>query len=339
MTVSGPSGEAREPVSSTATAADEHPAGPPDASRPAGAPRLSVVVTVVDGGATLRNCLAALAGQEEPPTLEVLVPYDDSIAWVADLKTDFPDFRFVSMGVVATERPAATPAGQHELFDRRRAAGLAVAGGELLAILEDRGVPDRDWAANVDRLHRELPHAVIGGPVECGVDSSLAWAVYFCDFSRYQLPFRAGPRPYVTDVNICYKGAALRGVRELWEGRYHETTVNWHLTGAGETLYLSTDFVVRQMRVDLRLSRVLHERYDWGRLFACTRARELGAGRRVLFAFLSPMLPVVLLVRHTRTQARKRVNFRRFVRVAPLVAVLLATWSAGELVGYITGRA
>jgi hypothetical protein len=295
-------------------------------------------LTVVDGESATRACLAALASQEGAPSLEVLVPFDDSIPWVAGLAAEFPDVRYVQMGAIETERPPTTPAGQHELFDRRRAAGLALATGELIAILEDRGIPDRDWAASADRLHRELPHAVIGGAVECGVDSGLAWAIYFCDFSRYQLPFDPGPRPYVTDVNICYKGDALRRVRSLWENRYHETTVNWHLTRSGETLYLATDCVVRQMRVDLDMSRVLQERYDWGRLFAYTRAKELGAARRLLYAAMSPLLPVVLFARHGRAQAKKRVHFGRFLRVAPLVAVLLATWSAGELIGYATGR-
>ena len=50
------------------------------------------------------------------------------------------------------------------------------------------------------------------------------------------------------------------------------------------------------------------------------------------------VLPVVLLVRHTRMQAAKRVRLAKFLRVSPLVALLLAAWSWGELLGYVTGR-
>jgi hypothetical protein len=43
-------------------------------------------------------------------------------------------------------------------------------------------------------------------------------------------------------------------------------------------------------------------------------------------------------LRHTRIQAQKRVRFWTYLRVLPLVALLLAAWSAGELAGYVTGR-
>jgi hypothetical protein len=298
---------------------------------------LSVVVTVVDGGDTLRRCLTALTNQESPPALQVIVPFDASISYVGDLLKAYPGVEGPTLGVVETERPLESPAGQHELFDRRRALGLAAATGSIVCILEDRGIPDPDWARSVERLHA-LPHGVIGGAVECGIDRLLNWAVYFCDFSRYQLPLAAGPREYVTDVNISYKREALERTRHLWEGRYHETTVNWALRREGEVLFLSPEFVVRQHREDLRLGTVLHERLDWGRLFAYTRARECTTARRLVYALLAPVLPVVLLLRHGRAQASKRVRFTTFLKSAPLVFLLLVVWSLGELQGYLTGR-
>jgi hypothetical protein len=188
--------------------------------------RLSVVVTIVDGAPALTDCLEALARQELAPPVEVIVPYDDSVSGIGEVRDRFGSVRFLPMGRIETSRPPESPAGQHELYDRRRSAGLLAATGEVVCILEDRGVPDPDWAAEVARLHEDLPHAVIGGAVECGVDAALNWAVYFCDFGRYQLPLEAGRRPYVTDVNISYKRKALESVRELWRDRYHETTVH-----------------------------------------------------------------------------------------------------------------
>ena len=269
--------------------------------------------------------------------MQVIIPFDDSISDVGGMAGEYPDFEFLPLGPIPTEKPLRTPAGQHELFDRRRSAGLAAARGELIGILEDRGVPDPEWAARVDALHA-LPHAVIGGAVECGVDRTLNWAVYFCDFGRYQLPFEAGPRPYVTDVNISYKREALEKTSELWHERYHETTVNWALTRAGDTLFLTPDLVVRYRRENLRLGTVLHERLDWGRLFAYTRVRECSRGKRVAYACLAPLLPVLLFLRNTRIQAQKRVRFARFLKASPLVALLMATWSLGEFLGYLSGR-
>lgn len=299
---------------------------------------LSVVVTVVDGGETLVRCLAALARQENVPTLEVIIPYDESVKGMAPIVARFPAFHFLPIGLVETRRPIDGPAGQHELFDRRRSAGLSRARGDIVAIVEDRGVPRPDWAARLVAMHHELPHAVIGGGVENGRDRTLNWAVYFCDFGRYQLPYAPGPREYVTDVNIGYKRKALDQTRELWKERYHETTVHWALIRSGETLYLSDRFAVDQMRDDLSLGRLVSERVGWGRLFAYTRAREIGGGKRMVLAAMAPVLPLLLFFRLARHQMAKKRTVGKFVAASPAVLLLLAMWSLGEMIGYLTGK-
>lgn len=298
---------------------------------------LSVVVTVVDGARAVERCLQALAAQEDPPALDVVVPYDETARGVGELAGRFPSVRFLPLGPLETARPVSTPAGQHELFDRRRAAGLAAVRGELVAILEDRGVPRVDWARTAVGLHA-LPYGVIGGAIQNGRDRLLNWAVYFCDFSRYQLPFEPGVRSYVSDVNICYKRAAVDATRSLWADRYHETTVHWELARLGETLFLAPSMVVDQMREGLALPSLVRERFDWGRLFAYTRAREVSRSRRLTLAVLSPLLPAVLFVRHAMNQVHKRAALGSFLVASPLVFLLLLSWSAGEMVGYLTGE-
>lgn len=300
--------------------------------------RLSVVVTVVDAGAALERCLAALAEQRDAPDLEVIIPFDDTLDGVGALAHRYPAMRFLSLGAVETQRPCSSAAGQHELFDRRRSAGLGVATGELIAIVEDRGVPNADWAATFMRLHAELPHAVIGGGVAPGRHTVLHRAVFACDFARYQPPFEAGPREYVTDVNICYKRRAIDQTRALWQHRYHETTVHWALLRAGETLFLHPDPLVIAIRDDLSLRRLWRERIDWGRLFAYTRARESSSRERLFRALLAPLLPAVLLWRILAHTARKQLPLLPALAAAPATLLLLVAWSAGEMAGYVTGR-
>lgn len=300
--------------------------------------RLSVVVTIVDAGDALERCLVALAAQQEAPDLEVVVPWDTSVPNVSALAARFPSVRFLPMGQPATTRPASSAAGQHELFDRRRSAGLAAATGDIVAILEDRGVPRDGWARTMGDIHERLPHAAVGGAIENGRDSLLHWAVYFCDFGRYQRPFEAGSRRWVSDVNVGYKRRALDQTRTLWRDRYHETTVHWALQRAGETLYLTPDLVVDQMRGRLRLGSVIRERFAWGRLFAYTRARETAFPKRMALAFLAPLLPALLLARHARLQVAKRVTCGTFLKASPLVCVLLVAWSLGEALGYMTAE-
>ena len=90
--------------------------------------RLSVVVTIVDGERALRECLAALDHQVDPPELDVVVPYDDTVAWAREVAHDHPTVRFVDLGAVSTEKSATGPAGQHELFDLRRSRSSIVSG-------------------------------------------------------------------------------------------------------------------------------------------------------------------------------------------------------------------
>jgi hypothetical protein len=301
--------------------------------------RLSVVVTIVDGGDALERCLAALAAQDDPPNLEIIVPWDDSVAAVAALAGRHGKCRFLPLGTIITEHPRTSAAGRHELYDRRRAAGLAAATGEIVGVLEDRGVPRRDWARTMVALHERLPHAAIGGAIENGRRSLALWAVYFCDFGRFQRPFEAGPRQWVSDINIGYKRRALDLTRDLWRDRYHETTVHWALQRAGETLYLSPDLIVEQMRVPSPFGALIAERVAWGRLFAHTRVRNSGLEERLWRTLLTPLLPVALFARLTRLQFAKRVTLGTFLKAAPAVLVLLIAWSLGEGIGYVTGKA
>ncbi|MFZ5622802.1 MAG: hypothetical protein ACOY71_00045 [Gemmatimonadota bacterium] len=300
-------------------------------------PALSVVVTIVDGGTALERCLAALAAQEGAGALEVLVPWDATFD-PGDLPRRFPAVTFLALGPLTTRRPSSTPAGQHELFDRRRSAGLAAARGALVAIVEDRSVPRRDWAATAIALHARLPHGVIGGAIENAVDAPLNWAVYFCDFGRYQPPFAGGPRAWVSDVNVCYKRKALEQTRSVWAERYHETAVHWALRRAGEVLWLAPEMVVAQHRDGLALGALLRERVAWGRLFGFTRARGTGLLARLGYLAMTPVLPLILFGRLLRLQLPRPATLGRFLCVSPVVLLLLAAWCAGEALGYATGE-
>jgi hypothetical protein len=302
------------------------------------APEMSVVLTVVDGGPTLTRCLEALTTQAGAPALEVIVPWDESVPEVGPLAARFPGVRFPTLGRVETRHPTSTPGGQHELYDRRRAAGLAQASAPLVAILEDRGIPRPDWAERMLALHRSRRVAAVGGAVENGQTTLSSWAAYFCDFTRYQPPFVAGPRPYITDVNICYRREALEATRDLWQDRYHETVVHWALLNAGEVLWLSPEPIVDQQRTGLRPSAMFRERRDWGRLFAYTRVRELSPAKRLALILGTPVLPLVLFARHAVARLGKRRQWAEFVAASPLVLMLLAAWSWGELSGYLTRR-
>ena len=298
---------------------------------------MSVVVTIVDGGSVLEETLDVLGTQQGGHALEILVPYDHLSGEAAALKDSYPDIQLIDLGRV---NGGATPRNDletHALLDIRRAEGLKRATGDLVALVEDRGVPAPDWADAFIRLHARHKEGVLGGPVENGTDRLRNWAVFVCDYGRYQSPLDNPDPEYISDVNICFKRDAILSVRHLWEDGYQEAQVNWALKRQGAGLRLCDDPRVHQKRSLRGIGALLLERFHWARLYGQIRQRETSAAKGVVLALASPLLPFVLMSRHLKNQFAKRRNIGRVLLASPLIFLLLVFWSVGEATGTIEG--
>jgi hypothetical protein len=303
-------------------------------------PALSVVVTVVSDTSEapdtlhLEKCLEAFQRQVDPPPMEVLVTCNGRLSGIEQLRQRFPQVNFLAVDKLRTARSG--PSREHH--DELRGMGIRASRAPLIALIEDVGVPDPHWAAQLVKEHA-ASYAAVGGAMENGIDRSLNWAVYFGDFGRYQNPVPRGPSAFVSDANVCYKRAALERVADAWPDSYNEARVHGALASRGEVLALSPDVVVRQHRLNLRLGPVLVERYVWGRSFAATRVATAAVSKRAALAALTPLLPGVLFLRQARKVVESKRNRGAFVRSAPATMLLTLAWSYGEFVGYVTGRA
>lgn len=299
-------------------------------------PTLSIVIAIIAGGRQpLESCLEALEAGALAVGVECIVPYDNRLEGLAHLAGRFSWVDFVD----ARSDIDATSYGDagREHHDILRALGLRRARGKLIAMLEDHGPPAPGWCEAVLDVHKQ-PFAAVGGAVENGVDRLLNWAVYYCDFGRYQNPVPGGPTEFLSDSNVAYKREALASVKDLWFDSFHETFVNWELAKRGEALRLDPRLVVHQTRKTLRLIPALRERYVWGRSFAATRASESTLIRRVVRAALSFLLPAVLTWRVVSRGLRRGRHLDRLLLATPLILLLETVWSFGEIIGYITGR-
>ncbi|MFX0194703.1 MAG: glycosyltransferase [Candidatus Hodarchaeota archaeon] len=296
-------------------------------------PELSVVVAVVSDARHLERCLTALSQQVAAPAIEIIVPYDYRDDDILLLESRFPKVQFYRVNSLPGPMRQC-----HEHLDKIRAIGLRVSRGEIIALLEDHDRPDKYWAMHVMEAHKG-PYAAVGGAVENEIDRLVNWAVYFCDFSRYQNPVKSGPSRYLTDVNISYKRQALNSIREVWYEYYHEPFVNGTLTSQGKTLWLSPNIVVYQHRRNLTLGLVLRERYIWGRYYAGNRVQNVTLSKRLLYLILSPLLPVLLMTRKIRDVLIRKRLINVFIKAFALILLLTLFWSCGEFVGYVTGRA
>jgi hypothetical protein len=304
-------------------------------------PVLSVVVAIITDTSEhpdvshLEPCLAALMRQSGAPTMEIIVPYHPLVDGIARLRRQYPAVRFVE---ITDLRTYTRRGASREHHDELRAKGFTLARGSIVALIEDVGIPAPDWSARLVQAHQG-PFGGVGGAIENGIDRPLNWAVYFCDFLRYQNPLPKGESTIASDANVSYKRAALESIRPVWQEFFQEKAVNGALRARGEKLALAPEVVLYQHRQGLRLKEALKERFVWGRSFGGTRARLAGTPRRVLWTVSSPLLPALILTRMTLMAWKKRRTMAAFLKAMPLTGALTLSWSGGEFVGYLTGRA
>ncbi len=307
---------------------------------PSPAPALSVVVAIVSDTVErpnvlhLRGCLRALAGQQSAPAMEIIVPHLPEVDGLEELRAEFPQVRFVA---VSDLQHYTGRAGSREHHNELRARGVDAAQGQIIALVEDHGVAERDWAACMMEAHHES-FAGIGGPIENGIGRPLNWAIYFCDFVQYHRPVAAGNTDAISDANVAYKRAALQSMRPVWVEMFNELTVNSHLRSRGQTLGMSPLPVVKQQRQRLRAGAALKERFIWGRSYGAARVRGATISRRLALTAIGPLIPLLLLMRIVITVLRKRCLLGALARGLPFTVALTMAWGCGEMAGYISGE-
>lgn len=289
-------------------------------------PGLTIVIVVLQGRDKLARCLTALARQKNRSDLDIIVTHDGRFADLPDLKSSFPDVRFIS-------------AKGRQTYAALRSAGVRTARGGIVAITEDHCIPREDWAEQIIATHTGVSHAAIGGAVEKATpDTTLNWALYLADYLRYMNPVPEGPTANLTDCNVSYKRKALDAIAPVWSLEFHEPEVHEALQARGESLWLSSDVVVYQQR-SMRLGEAVRDRYAFGRLFGGRRAMAASPGRRMIYSGATPLLPALLTGRVLTHGLRKRRHGLKLLQALPLVLLLNSVWALGEFMGYVTGRA
>ncbi len=298
------------------------------------APELSVILTVVEGPDQARRCLQALRTQNDPPRMEILIPWDAAVPEVAS---------WAGTGLHCPQVMNAPPLDdpddedtRHVLFDLRRATGLVAATAPRVALLEDRGVPAPSWARAMVSTLDQTGAAAVGGPILCGSSSRWARALHLLDFGRYAPPLDEHQTETLSDTNVAYRRDALERIRGVWEHRFHEPDVHGALTERGETLLFSPAPTVVQHRTGLKLDRVLRERLAWGRLYGSLLARNRSTAWRLLRAVASAVVLPVLLPFRVLRRERRRGRLEGALGLIPEVFLAALVWTVGESLGLVS---
>ncbi|MGH7704084.1 MAG: hypothetical protein ACREMO_13400, partial [Gemmatimonadales bacterium] len=214
--------------------------------------------------------------------------------------------------------------------------GIRESRGEIVAITTAHCVPSRDWVSAMLEAH-EGAAAGVGGAIESDESAGLVdWAVYFCRYSQFMLPFERGVVREIAGDNASYKRVHIDQCRHAWRNGFWEPAVHAELRKAGLELLLAPSVVVSHKR-SFGLGGFVKQRFWHGMQFGRERAARLRWPRRALYSGLSPAIPLVFLVRIARQVFGKGRHRAKLIRCLPVLGLFLLAWSGGELLGYLRG--
>jgi len=285
---------------------------------------VTVVVVAICSLRHVERTLNALREQEDAPAFDVVVAADPELGSLSGLRQKFLEVQFLSRAGCRTPIELTT-------------LGLDAARGERILLTEDSCLPHPRWARSL-ALSPWEGRAAVGGVVDPGVSASPAmWAFYYVDFFRYMSPAARGGSPTLSVCNVAYHRSHLEAVHDLWKNGFLETEIHNALQQRFGPLEICPDAVVR-VRRNVRFGDAVYERYAFGRLFGATRVSNASPVRRLYFALFAPALPVLLLGRLTAKAASNPEARGMFARALPSLVTMVAAWSWGEWLGYVTSR-
>ncbi len=286
--------------------------------------KLSIVVAASVDASSLKECLKSLTHQTQSPDTEVIVVsnYDDGIQGL--IEKEFPFVKYLSL-----PKDTTVPA--------LRSKGIALSGGEIVALIEDHCLLDKNWCSEIKRAHNS-PYAIVGGSVENVASSRLLdWAVYFYEYGKYMLPNKIGAVDTLPGNNISYKKSALERLAKSFKDGFFETFINQELSDKGYSLYFIPSAIVYHNRT-YRLGKATIQCFHHGRSFAGMRISNSTIFERTVLVLGSTTLPILLPLRIALRIMRKAKHRKELSLSLPYLFILMTSWSCGELCGYLCGE-
>ena len=247
---------------------------------------------------------------------------DNSTDGTAEIiKNDFPGVTLI----------AANPA---KLIPELWGIGISESTGDYVALTTSHFVVSESWVSEIFKAH-EQSHSGIGGAIENAEHAgAVSWAVYFCRYSPYMLPFAEVEVEDFAADNASYKRRDLDRVKDAMSNGFWETFVHKEMRRAGMSLLKSPEITVYHQR-SFSFIAFMNQRFWHGRQFGETRAADMSVVRRLAFVLLSPLIPFIYLFRITRRVLSKKRNTARFLVSFPILVLFLLSWSIGEFSGYL----
>lgn len=284
-------------------------------------PSLSVVIASQNARASVRECLNSLEKQRGRREFEIILVDNSTDGTAEIIGSQFPHLKLIK-----SPDAALIP----ELWE----TGIRNSDGAIIATTTTHFIPREDWVEQILRAH-DSSDVGIGGAIENDSAAGLTdWAVYFCRYSPFMLPFSAGTVGDMAADNASYKREALELVQHAWRHGFWEAMIHAEFRRAGLRLLLDPAIVVCHKK-SFTLSGFVVQRYRHGKQFGGARAAKMTFPRRLVYVVLSPLIPLLFLTRIARRVATKRRHIGNFLLSLPILMLFILSWSLGELSGYL----
>ncbi|NUN67330.1 glycosyltransferase family 2 protein (plasmid) [Pseudanabaena biceps] len=287
---------------------------------------VSVVIGVHNAASVISSCLAALQAQIQGTNVEIIIVDSSTDKTDQIICEQFPDLQLLHFDQPLT-------------LAELRGKGIAIAKGNIIAILDPYSVVAQNWLSELMRVHSEIPNLIIGGTVDlfnAEHQNLLTWAVYINEYGMFMPPLEAGAMEILAGSNISYKRKALFTGDNPKHSEFWKTFVNWNIEQDDSSLWQSPSMLV-YLNKPIPFWDFFWTRFDHGRCFAGMRSLNLSPIERLVRALTSPLLPFVLLWRWGTRYWRKRRYRQQFLLTLPLQILLFGNWAWGECVGYCFG--
>lgn len=187
-------------------------------------PRVSVVVCVYNGAATLAECLLGLQ-QLDYPDYEVIVVDDGS--------TD-------NTAAIATECDARVIRTENRGLSNARNSGMEAATGEIVAYIDSDARPDREWLTYLTHTFVTTSHVAVGGPnVSPPGDGFVPDCVARSPGNPVHVLLSDRVAEHIPGCNLAVRKAALQAIGGF-DGQFRiaadDVDACWRLQDAGGTL-------------------------------------------------------------------------------------------------------
>lgn len=282
---------------------------------------MSIVLTTNRGYAALRKSISAWREQTIASRLELVLVMPKDAAAVPD-----EAFAGFACGQVAYLKPPFYAGSAY-------ACGVRAARCPIVQLGEDHAFPAADCAERMLAIHHREGVMAVGGVVEnANPDTAVSVADFLLSYGVWHRQQQAQDVPFVAGHNSSYRRDALLCCGDRLDMMLQaETVLHWDWNALGHRLHVDPTVRIRHYHFS-RLSSFIKVRVDAGRVFAGVRSLDWTWRRRLMFAAMTPAIP---MMRFSRLLLK--MNQVGMLSALPLIATGLLLDAAGQLLGTLTG--